>query len=57
MYIVFMGSSSEGGGVFIGSVAPLGFNTPPLGAVTAGGYGGFVPPYTQRFLSEIFDTP
>ena len=33
----------------------MGFNTPPLGAVIAGG-AGFVPPYTQRFLSEIFDT-
>ena len=28
---------------FIGSVAPLGFNTPPLGAATAGGAGDLFP--------------
>jgi len=35
----------------------LRFNTAPLGAVHSGGAGDLFPPYTQRFLSEIFDTP
>ena len=35
----------------------MGFNTPPLGAVTAGGAGGFVPLQTKIFQGEIFDTP
>jgi hypothetical protein len=31
------------------------FNTPPLGARNWG-CGGFVPPHTQRFQGEIFNT-
>jgi hypothetical protein len=35
----------------------LGVDTPPLGAVKTGECGGFVPPHTQRFQVEIFNTP
>jgi hypothetical protein len=34
-----------------------GFNTPPLWGVKLGVRGIFVPPYTQRFQGEIFNTP
>jgi hypothetical protein len=36
---------------------PLGFNTPPLWAGKIWGCGGFVPPQTQGFQGEIFNTP
>jgi hypothetical protein len=40
---------------FIKGVALLGFNIPPLGALTLG-VRGYVPPHMQRFQGEIFDT-
>ena len=35
--------------IIIRSVAPLGFNTPPLGAVTAGGAGDLFPRICEGF--------